>query len=127
MEFVSSLTHLRMETRFAVDFKVARRRSGLSQADVAHLLGVSRTRVSKLECGHAAPSAEELAVLSLIYSQSFLALGSAAMPALVQALQTRLQDLPNLESYASGRSVKSQTLNSLSKRLEARSRLYYAD
>lgn len=116
-----------METNYALDLKVARRRSGLSQKDVAHLLGISRVRVSKLECNLAVPSPDELTMLSLIYSQSFLTLGGAVMPVLYRILKDRLETLPNRESYAAGASPKSVTLNTLSRRLEAPLRPTYDD
>lgn len=119
MTFVSSPNVQRMETNYALDLKVARRRSGLSQKDVSHLLGISRVRVSKLECGIAKPTPDELTTFSLIYSRSFLTIGGAVMPVLFRTLRDRLDTFPNRDSYAKGRSPKSQTLNTLSKRLVA--------
>lgn len=123
MVFVSSPNVQRMETNYALELKVARRRSGLSQHDVAHLLGISRVRVSKLECGIAVPSPDELTTFSLIYSRSFLTLAGPVLPVLLRALRDRLQTFPNRETYAAGSSSKAATLNSLSKRLSAPSRL----
>jgi len=114
-----------MGTNFALDIKVARRRSGLSQADVAHLLGVHRTRVSKLERGRYTPSADELASLSLIYGKQFPELGSSTLPEICRSLSERLGTLPNRSDYASGLSNKAHTLNALAERLEASSRTAY--
>ena len=106
-----------METNYALELKVARRRSGLSQKDVAHLLGISRVRVSKLECNLAVPTPDELTTFSLIYSPSFLTIGGAVMPVLFRTLRDRLDTFPNRDSYAGGTTPKSKTLNTLSKRL----------
>ena len=114
-----------MGMNFALDIKVARRRSGLSQADVAHLLGVHRTRVSKLERGRYTPSANELASLSLIYGRRFPDLGNSTMPEICRALSERLATLPNRSDYASGLTNKAHTLNALAERLEASSNAVY--
>ena len=117
MKFVISRNVLRMETNYALELKVSRRRSGLSQKDVAHLLGISRVRVSKLECGIAVPTPDELTTFCLIYSYSFLSLGGAVMPVLFRTLRDRLETLPNRENYAAGTSRKATTLQTLAKRL----------
>ena len=114
-----------MGINFALDIKVARRRSGLSQADVAHLLSIHRTRVSKLERGRYTPHAQELATLSLIYGRRFPDLGNRAMPEICRALSERLATLPNRSDYASGQTNKAQTLNALAERLEASSHAVY--
>ena len=119
MTFVSSPNVQRMETNYALDLKVARRRSGLSQQDVSHLLGISRVRVSKLECGIAKPTPDELTTFSLIYSRSFLTLSGAVMPVLLRTLRDRLNTFPNRTNYAGGKSAKAATLNTLSERLAA--------
>ncbi len=116
-----------METNYALELKVARRRSGLSQQDVAHLLGISRVRVSKLECGIAVPTPDELTTFSLIYSRSFLTLGGPVMPVLFRTLRDRLETFPNRDSYAGGTSTKADTINGLSKRLAAPSKPTYED
>jgi transcriptional regulator with XRE-family HTH domain len=116
-----------METNYALDLKVARRRSGLTQLDVAHLLGISRVRVSKLECGIAKPTPDELTTFSLVYSRSFLTLGGAVMPVLFRTLKDRLHTFPNREGYAAGTSNKAATLKTLSKRLTAPSNLTYEE
>ena len=114
-----------MGMNFALDIKVARRRSGLSQADVGHLLGIHRTRVSKLERGRYTPSANELASLSLIYGRRFPDLGNRAMPEICKALSEQLATLPNRSDYASGLTNKAQTLNALAEKLEASSHAAY--
>ena len=50
--------------------KVARKQAGLSQGQVATLLGLHRPSVSELEAGRRAVTAEELARLTEIYDVS---------------------------------------------------------
>lgn len=113
-----------METNFALELKVARRRSGLSQYEVAHLLGVYQGRVSKLECGRARPTPDELTTLSLIYGTRFLTMRGAVMPTIHANLEERLSTLPNRASYMTATTQKADTLNALSDRLEAKRKLY---
>ncbi|MFY0610696.1 MAG: helix-turn-helix transcriptional regulator [Hyphomicrobiaceae bacterium] len=115
-----------MQTNYALELKVARRLSGLSQYEIAHLLGVSRSRVSKLECGIARPTPDELTTLSLIYSTSFLTMRGAVMPTIHANLEERLHSLPNKDSYTQGTSPKADTLNTLTERLATKRKLYGA-
>ena len=125
MVFVSRPNVHRMKTNYALELKVARRRSGLSQQEVAHLLAVSRVRISKLECGIAVPTPDELTIFSLIYSNSFLTLGGAVMPVLIRTLRDRFETLPNCNNYSAGTSRKATTLKTLSKRLATPSQSIY--
>ena len=56
-----------MKENIPLDLRVTRVRSGLSNRDVAHLLGCNKERVSKLENGKARISGNEIISLSLIY------------------------------------------------------------
>ncbi len=125
MVFVSRPNVHRMKTNYALELKVARRRSGLSQQEVAHLIDVSRVRISKLECGIAVPTPDELTTFSLIYSSSFLTVGGAVMPVLTRTLRERFETLPNRNNYVDGISRKATTLKTLSKRLAAPSQSIY--
>lgn len=82
-----------MKTRLAVDLKVFRRRSGLSQADVAYLLGVDRSHVSKFERGKREPSMEHVTILCLIYGMRAPDFCVAALPQFEDALKERLQEI----------------------------------
>ncbi|MEM8971722.1 MAG: helix-turn-helix transcriptional regulator [Pseudomonadota bacterium] len=84
-----------MDNRLAVDLKVFRRRSGLSQADVAHLLAVHRSLISKFEQGVREPSMEHVCLLCLIYSIRAPGFCVAALPQFEEALADRLNTLPD--------------------------------
>lgn len=116
-----------MDINFALDITVARRRSGLSQHDVGHLLGVDRSRISKLERGTYTPTATDIAALSIIYDLEFPEIGQTAMPMLAAGLAERLRMLPNLENYLRGTSDKAETLKALAARLQVSSTDWYDD
>lgn len=79
---------------FALDLKVARRKSGLTQSDCAHLLGRSASKVSALERGTRMPSLKEMCALSLIYRKSFESLFGGLMRDVRQELSDNLKTLP---------------------------------
>ena len=60
-----------MHDDFALNIKVERRKKGLSQRDVAHLIGVHPSKVSLMEAGKMLPSLRDIAHLSLVYGKSF--------------------------------------------------------
>ncbi|MCP4409491.1 MAG: helix-turn-helix transcriptional regulator [Gammaproteobacteria bacterium] len=105
-----------METRIAVDLKVFRRRSGLSQADVAHLLGVHRTQVSKFERGVREPSIEHVTILCLIYGLRLPDFCVAARPQFETVLAERLQTLPEDERNTT-ETARVQTIQTLTEQL----------
>jgi len=70
-----------------IDLKVARRESGLRQSDVAHLLEVSQSRISNLECGEGYLSPEELCRLLVIYDRTL----DELLPLTMQKLRSRLK------------------------------------
>ena len=82
-----------MENRLAVDLKVFRRRSGLSQVEVAHLLGIDRSQLSKFERGTRQPSMEHVTILCLIYGMRTPEFCVAALPQFEDVLVGRLQKL----------------------------------
>jgi transcriptional regulator with XRE-family HTH domain len=51
----------------AIKLRKARDRSGLSQAQVAEIVGVQKAAISKIECGRTLPSADLLARLCKLY------------------------------------------------------------
>lgn len=97
----------------ALDLKIARRRSGLSQSQVAHLLGVHRTRLSKLEKGRRPATAHELATLSVIFSLPLSELGRTSIHEIHGELRERLDHFPNLTNYTARPSKRADTLNAL--------------
>lgn len=106
-----------MSTKFALDLKVARRKSGLTQQDCAHLLDVNQARVSKLEAGHRLPSVQEICTLSLIYGKSFESLFGSVFEDARRRVRTQLDTMPECPRRWS-RFNRNHTLNAISERLE---------
>lgn len=85
-----------MYTQFAQDLRLARRKAGYTQNDLAHLLAIQQAKVSALEQGTKRPSLEEIVDLSLVYGRSFESFFSSLLSERKTALQNRLERLPNL-------------------------------
>lgn len=83
-----------MLTDFALDLRLARRRSGLSQHEVAHLLAMDQSTLSDLERGETSPTMRQLTVLSLIYGRSFHSLFVEIAREVKPGLTSRLNTLP---------------------------------
>lgn len=103
-----------------IDLKVARRESGLLQRDLAHLIDVTQSRISHLECGEGVLSVQELYKLSLIYNQPLEKLLRLTGEVLHSQLHARLKTMsgePACDTAVAER--RQDTLNRLSSRLQA--------
>lgn len=114
-----------MTKQFALDLKVARKNSGLSQGDCAHLLDTKQPRVSDLESGRAVPTVMEICTLSYIYGRSFDSLFADVFQTLRQALSERLGTLPDCAADEARRFNRQNTLSSLADRLAAETSVTY--
>lgn len=108
-----------MMNEFALDLKVARRKSGLSQKDCAHLLDCGASKISLIEAGKQFPSVKDICTLSLVYGRSFESLFSGIFKEAREDLRELLTTIPedpnsNLENFN-----RHNTLNALSLRLDA--------
>ncbi len=107
-----------MDQDISLDLRIARRQSGLTQADCAHLLGVDRSLVAKLESGKVMPSVIELAALCLIFDRPPDAFGEKLQVALLNTLIDRLRSLPKGPKHWRNRKRRVQSLAGLAERLE---------
>ena len=107
-----------MDQDISLDLRLARRQSGLTQADCAHLLGVDRSIVAKLESGKVTPSVIELAALCLIFDRPPDAFGEKLQIALLKTLINRLATLPKGPKHWRNRKRRVLTLSGLAERLE---------
>ncbi|EHK57088.1 helix-turn-helix domain-containing protein [Allomesorhizobium alhagi] len=107
---------------YALDLKVARRKSGLSQADCGHLLGVDPSRISKLEAGKSAPTLVELSILCLVFNTPPNTLCDCILMSLASALNERLASMPECPDNWRDRFNRLGTLNSLAEKVEGLSR-----
>jgi len=107
-----------MTHSFALDLKFARKKSGLTQQDCAHLLDVHKTRISLLEKGKTLPSVLEICTLSLLYGKSFESLFGTMLEEAHATLKERLGTLPVPSNRWLGRFIRQNTLNRLAARLD---------
>jgi len=83
-----------MITEFALDLRHARRKSGLSQAEIGHLVDINQATYSRFEQGALTPSVEQLCILALIYGRSFTSYFERITAAQKPGLKKRLDALP---------------------------------
>ena len=83
-----------MHSDFAMDLRAARRKSALSQDDLAILLALPQTSISQIERGTRPPSVTELYTLSLIFSRSFQSCFDEVDRQVRPLLKRRLKQLP---------------------------------
>jgi len=84
-----------MRTQFSADLRLARRKAGYTQADVAALLCDHQSVVSELEAGTIRPNLTQIMTLSLIYGRSFEAFFAEVMNDCTRRLKRRLKHLPS--------------------------------
>ncbi len=108
-----------MIQEFALDLRAARRNSGLRQVDCAHLMGVSKNKISSLECGLSRPTVHDICTLSMIYGRSFESLFSGIFSEVRQELAERLLDVPDVGPRHKRRHNRNKTFQNLRERLEA--------
>lgn len=110
-----------MEHNFGLAIRALRRRSGLSQADLAHLLEVKQSRISRIESGFFEPTASELCALRLVYGQALGKRFETNIEDMKRLLRERLETIPQCPKNWRSRETRLATLDTLSKRLAERS------
>ena len=108
---------MRMHTPFHLDLKVHRRKAGLSQEDVAHLMGTHPSKVSLLEGGKAFPSLHDIAALSIVFGKSFEEFFHCFVQEARGQLVTRLQSMPKAPKRWLPAFNRQYTLDTLADRL----------
>lgn len=106
-----------MSTLFAHDLRLARRKAGLSQADVALLLETNTKELSQLEAGKKLPSLPQIIKLSLIYNRSFTSLYGTIKSIAQRELFQMLPGLPEPKGGSLTKFNREHTLKRLEKRL----------
>lgn len=107
-----------MSQSFALDLKAARRKSGLTQHDCAHLLATQRSKISRIETGRHLPSAYDIACLSLIHGRTYDALCRTVFEDAARDLKGRLITLPDSPRSWLGRFNRTNTIANLEARLK---------
>lgn len=107
-----------MITEFALDLRHARRKSGLSQAEIAHLLDINQATYSRFEQGALTPSVEQLCSLALIYGRSFTSYFERITTAQKPRLKQRVDALPPKDRPGVRIFNRARTLENLRLRLD---------
>ena len=94
-----------MSTQFALDLRLARRKSGLTQMDVALLVGTQQSSIAALEKGQQRPTIEQICMLSLIFSRSFESLFADVLE------EGRAQLRANIPALPAKRLLTAETFN----------------
>lgn len=102
-----------MHNILSLDLKVARKKSGLTQADVGHLIGGNNLTLSHIERGKRIASIRELCALSLIYGRSFDNFYAELLADIREELSRNLESLPELDTPSGASSLRQNTLNRL--------------
>jgi transcriptional regulator with XRE-family HTH domain len=106
-----------MSTEFALDLRLARRKSGLTQRDIAHLLGAHQTLISELEHGRQLPTLAQIVTLSLVYGRSFESLFAELLKSAREQLRQRILRMPDgVRSYV-GTFNRDASIERLARRL----------
>jgi transcriptional regulator with XRE-family HTH domain len=106
-----------MHKTFGADFRAARRRSGLTQEDCAHLLDIDQSQVSKLEAGKVEPTLRQLTTCYLVFGTWSRPLWNGVLRDLVDELRERLLTLPAEQSSWPQKAARRTTLDTLGRQL----------
>ncbi|WP_108811908.1 helix-turn-helix domain-containing protein [Sphingorhabdus sp. Alg231-15] len=108
-----------MSKQFAFDLRLARKKSGLMQRDVAQLLGVAQATLSDLENGRYRPSIEHICTLSLIYGRNFEQFFAEILGEAREQLRGRITEISHIGSQGADGLRREATLQKLEERLAA--------
>jgi transcriptional regulator with XRE-family HTH domain len=108
-----------MTTQFALDLRLARRKGGLTQREVAHLLAFDPAKLSYLENGRRRPSLIQVCTLSLIFGRSFESLFGEIMDQARRDIIERLKSIPARVRRCAATLNRETTLTRLEHRLLA--------
>ncbi len=106
-----------MSTQLGLDLRLARRKAGYKQADIAALLSTHQSVVSDLEGGELRPDLEQIVTLSLIYGRSFEDFFSEIMAESTTCLKERVARLPHAVRGASHTFNRHRSIAQLQDRL----------
>lgn len=104
-----------MSTRndLGLDLRAARAKSGLTQADCAHLISCDPTKLTRLEGGKYLPDLKDTLMQGLIFGRTFEGFFAHILTECRDNLVTTLESLPDCPPGWAGRHNRLQTLNRL--------------
>ena len=91
---IITFNDMKNRTDFALDLKAARRQSGLTQEDCAHLMGCNAAKLTRLERGERLPGIQEMVFLGLIFGRTFENLFAGLLKDCRDVLSKNLETLP---------------------------------
>ena len=103
---------------FSLCLREARKKAGFSQADCAHLLGVTQTHISNLECGRTVPTAADLIGVAVLFGRTTEHLGETVFRDRTETIRRNLFDLPDRQRHWLGRFVRNNALANLEDRVD---------
>lgn len=103
---------------FNETLRAARRQAGLSQGDCAHLLGISRSYIAKLEAGGATPGVPVLVRAALLFGRTMEGLNGPTFLAEAREMRERLFDLPEPRGDWLAHFNRNHTLEQLGDRID---------
>lgn len=103
---------------FSARLAHARRKAGLSQADIAHLLGISQAQVSRLELGRAVPTIRDVCGVAVLFGRSMELLVEPLFLERALGIRERLVDLPEQRTRWLADFVRQTSLRKLEQRVE---------
>lgn len=106
-----------MSSQFSLDLRLARKKAGYTQDDLAHLLDTHQAVVSLIEHGKRRPSLTEIVRLSIIYGRSFESLFAEVLAESKRHLSLRLATLPSPGRKAMSTFNRPSSLARLKRRL----------
>ncbi len=115
-----------MSTQFALDLRLARRKAGFTQRDIAHLMGTRKSTISELERGRRKPKLTQIVTMSVIYGRSFESLFAEEMCLAEAALRERIITLPMPPAKLASTFNRDASIERLAQRLRASEREYGA-
>jgi len=102
---------------FSQHLTEARNKAGFSQADCAHLLGVSQSHISRLELGRSIPSVTDLCGVAILFGRAVETLAEPVFQERALAIQKNLVDLPDMRTGWMGRFMRNNALKNLEDRI----------
>lgn len=105
----------------SLDLKVARLKAGLTQADLAHLLGCHKNRICQIEKRNRPLTLREACTMSLALNRRFYELFTLEFDASLDDLGPRLETLPEPKANDDHVFNRLYTLSALAERLNVHS------
>jgi|TARA_R110002049_G_scaffold269919_2_gene446831 transcriptional regulator with XRE-family HTH domain len=109
-----------MSTEFGLDLRLARRKSGFTQRDIAQLISSHQSTIASLEKGKWPPTIRQICMLSLIYGRSFESLFSEVLADARAELRQNLPSIPATDVHSALSSNREASLQKLERRLAAK-------